>query len=50
MQRLRAQYEKQAAELRNTEEKLEDARHNLAMAHEDLNESQNNEKKYVFRS
>lgn len=45
VQRLRNQCEKQAAELRNMEEKLEDAHHNLAMAQEDLNEAQNNEKK-----
>lgn len=45
LQRLRNQCDKQSVELRNTEEKLEDARHNLAMAQEDLNEAQNNEKK-----
>lgn len=45
LQRLRTQCEKQANELRNTEEKLEDARHNLAMAQEELNEARDNEKK-----
>lgn len=45
LQRLRLQYDKQAAELRATEEKLEDAQEHLAMSREELTEAKQNEKK-----
>lgn len=45
LQRLRTQCDKQAAELRSIEDKLEDARENLTMAHEELTEAKENEKR-----
>lgn len=45
LQRLRTQYDKQTAELRATEEKLEDVCENLTMTREELNEAKENEKK-----
>ncbi|XP_055312254.1 rab11 family-interacting protein 4A isoform X7 [Sitodiplosis mosellana] len=47
LQRLRTQYDKQTAELRATEEKLEDACDNLTMAREELTEAKENVKKYL---
>lgn len=49
LQRLRTQYDKQAAELRITEEKLDDARDHLIMAREELTETKENEKRYDNR-
>lgn len=48
LQRLRTQCDKQANELRNAEDKLEDARHNMAMIQEELHETRDNEKKYAI--
>lgn len=45
LQRLQQQYDKQAAELRSTREKLEDACDSLSMAKEELTEAKENEKK-----
>lgn len=45
IQRLRTQYDKTTAELRATEEKLEDASENFAIAQEELNEAKQNERK-----
>lgn len=45
LQRLRTQYEKQTAELRAVEEKLEDARDNLVLVQEELTEAKENEKR-----
>lgn len=47
IQRLRAQYDKQTADLESTEQKLEDAIDNLTMAREELSDAKLNEKRHM---